>query len=218
MPAEKTEISRSNDILAAAELLFRTKGYQATSMSDVAQMCRLGKASLYHHFAGKEELALAVMAKVQAKFDISVFSYAYDETLSSKQRLLKMNNAIKQFFPIETGGCLFANFAIEQINRIPAFEAPIRHYFDSWSTAYTAIFSQAFGAAAARSLADDFVSDLQGALVLMRITGDHGPLRRFFARSLQALDAGLPVRKKVLQAKYVGMSEAEEETKLKTRA
>lgn len=44
----------------AINLFFR-KGYFATSMSDIARGCGIQKASIYHHFPGKEDLLFSIM-------------------------------------------------------------------------------------------------------------------------------------------------------------
>jgi AcrR family transcriptional regulator len=43
-------------VLAAAVQLFNERGYEATSMDDVARRLGITKSSLYHHVAGKQEL------------------------------------------------------------------------------------------------------------------------------------------------------------------
>jgi AcrR family transcriptional regulator len=45
---------------AAIDLFFR-QGYFATSMSAIARACRIQKASIYYHFASKEELLFSIM-------------------------------------------------------------------------------------------------------------------------------------------------------------
>lgn len=47
---------RVQAILAAAKGLFARQGFQETSMSDIAEACELGKATLYYYFPTKEEL------------------------------------------------------------------------------------------------------------------------------------------------------------------
>jgi AcrR family transcriptional regulator len=47
---------RMQAILAAAKGLFAHRGFQETSMSDIAEACELGKATLYYYFPTKEEL------------------------------------------------------------------------------------------------------------------------------------------------------------------
>jgi AcrR family transcriptional regulator len=48
-------------ILAQAQKLFAENGYSQTSMSDLAEACKLQKASLYHYFEGKEALLFGIM-------------------------------------------------------------------------------------------------------------------------------------------------------------
>lgn len=43
-------------VLAAAVRLFNERGYEATSMDDVAKRLGITKSSLYHHVSGKQEL------------------------------------------------------------------------------------------------------------------------------------------------------------------
>lgn len=58
-------------ILEAAARLFTTKGYEATSVQEIAEALGLSKAALYHHFRSKEEILyeislLALEGLVQA--------------------------------------------------------------------------------------------------------------------------------------------------------
>ncbi len=48
-------------IKSVAIQLFFKKGYFATSISDIAKGCGIQKASIYYHFAGKEDLLFNIM-------------------------------------------------------------------------------------------------------------------------------------------------------------
>jgi len=48
-------------ILDAAAQVFRKKGFHGASMSDIAHVVRLQKASLYHHISSKQEILLALL-------------------------------------------------------------------------------------------------------------------------------------------------------------
>jgi AcrR family transcriptional regulator len=50
-----------DDILEAAAQIFREKGYHATSMQDIAKAVDLRKASLYHHFDGKQKILVELL-------------------------------------------------------------------------------------------------------------------------------------------------------------
>ena len=48
-------------ILEAAARIFSEKGFHATSMQDIADAVDLQKASLYHHFSGKQEILVDIL-------------------------------------------------------------------------------------------------------------------------------------------------------------
>ena len=50
-------------ILESAAQVFRQKGYDGASMADIAEAVQLQKASLYHHFASKQEILLELLDK-----------------------------------------------------------------------------------------------------------------------------------------------------------
>ena len=58
---EKQHESKTK-ILDAALHVFRAKGYTATRIEDVCAYAGLTKGSFFHHFSGKEDLALAAAA------------------------------------------------------------------------------------------------------------------------------------------------------------
>src|SRR5260370_37926678 len=50
-----------DDIASAAAKVFRTKGYHAATVRDIADEVGILKGSLYHHFDSKEELLYLVV-------------------------------------------------------------------------------------------------------------------------------------------------------------
>jgi len=56
--------NRKDAILDEATRLFAERGYEGTSMADLAERVGLRKASLFHHFASKEELRRAVLSRL----------------------------------------------------------------------------------------------------------------------------------------------------------
>jgi AcrR family transcriptional regulator len=56
------------NIIAAAQQLFITKQYAEVTMAEIAEGAQVTKGALYHHFASKEELYLAmILADLQEK-------------------------------------------------------------------------------------------------------------------------------------------------------
>jgi AcrR family transcriptional regulator len=60
MVREATVDSRQ-EILRTAARLFQQRGYDATSMNDVAAALKLSKGGLYHHFQSKDEILYEIM-------------------------------------------------------------------------------------------------------------------------------------------------------------
>src|ERR1700741_4760872 len=60
MPRE-TVVDSRQEILRTAARLFQQRGYDATSMNDVAAALKLSKGGLYHHFQGKDEILFEIM-------------------------------------------------------------------------------------------------------------------------------------------------------------
>jgi AcrR family transcriptional regulator len=58
---EKEKATRKKGILSAAQRVFSRKGYEATTMEDIASEAGFGKASLYFYFKGKEEVFLSLI-------------------------------------------------------------------------------------------------------------------------------------------------------------
>jgi AcrR family transcriptional regulator len=60
MPRE-TLVDSRQEILRTAARLFQQRGYDATSMNDVAGALKLSKGGLYHHFQSKDEILFEIM-------------------------------------------------------------------------------------------------------------------------------------------------------------
>jgi len=54
-------VDPKQEILRTAARLFQQRGYDATSMNDVAAALRLSKGGLYHHFQSKDEILFEIM-------------------------------------------------------------------------------------------------------------------------------------------------------------
>ena len=59
--ARETVVDSRQEILRTAARLFQQRGYDATSMNDVAAALKLSKGGLYHHFQSKDEILYEIM-------------------------------------------------------------------------------------------------------------------------------------------------------------
>jgi len=83
---EKEKVARIEMILSAAKRVFSRKGYEATTMEDIASEAGFGKASLYFYFKGKEEVFLSLI-KDGLKGQKKLLKEVMSSQLSNVERL-----------------------------------------------------------------------------------------------------------------------------------
>jgi AcrR family transcriptional regulator len=82
------ELSRRDQIVAAAAALFSVYGYHGTSMEDIGKRVGMLKGSLYAHVANKEELLLEIVSTASRRFTAALQPIARgDEPAPIKLRL-----------------------------------------------------------------------------------------------------------------------------------
>ncbi|MES2380838.1 MAG: TetR/AcrR family transcriptional regulator [Bacteroidota bacterium] len=84
--AESLNINRKDQIVDAAALLFKQKGYVSTSMRDLATELGIEAASIYHHIKSKEELLESICFDMANKF-ISNAKEVNDIYFNAEERL-----------------------------------------------------------------------------------------------------------------------------------
>ncbi len=82
----KEKADRKKGILSAAQRVFSRKGYEATTMEDIASEAGFGKASLYFYFKGKEEVFLSLI-KTGLEEQRSLLKEIIGSQLSNVERL-----------------------------------------------------------------------------------------------------------------------------------
>jgi len=94
--------SRWNDVVEAAAVVFRQRGYHATRLEDIAEELGMQKGSLYNYIDSKEELLLAVVTVPAAQLleSLSTLSES-DLPASEKIRLVARSHArvVEDYLP-----------------------------------------------------------------------------------------------------------------------
>ena len=178
------DLSPSNGkskILAAAMTLIREKGYDATSVDDLCQSAGVTKGAFFHHFASKEDLAVAatqfwtaVTSQIFAAADYHKFEDPLDQLIG----YIDFRIQILQGRSLPECTCLLGTMAQEKFASSPAIRAAC---FDA-ITVHAAEVGKMIAAAKARhapnatwgteSLALHTQAVIQGAFVLAKAKND----------------------------------------------
>jgi AcrR family transcriptional regulator len=76
---EREKLARREAIMESAQKLFFAKGFNATTMDEIAQKAELSKGTLYLYFGSKEELYVSVMSEgLNILFDRVKEAFAQD--------------------------------------------------------------------------------------------------------------------------------------------
>ncbi|NML20197.1 TetR/AcrR family transcriptional regulator [Pseudoflavitalea sp. G-6-1-2] len=84
--------TRKDVIISKAAILFREKGYSATSMRDLAEHVGVEAASLYNHISSKAEILQEICFRVATKFMTHI-----EEVEQSKKTEIEKVEAILRF-------------------------------------------------------------------------------------------------------------------------
>ena len=194
--ATKGEQTREK-ILAEARLVFKRKGFAATTINDLLDAAGTTKGNLYFHFADKEAIGLAVLKREQQLFYQSldrVFAEATPPAQGLDHFLRQaLENQSQQRF---IGGCLFGNMALEASDTSPVFTRLVQEVFNEWNTRLEQHIRLAQRDRQIRTdipagdLAELIVAVIEGGIMQSRLHKSESPLKQ----SLNALRRILEIK------------------------
>lgn len=171
--------SGRDEAVQAVTEVFRCKGYDGASLSDLATETGLGRSSLYHYFpGGKSDMALAALGDIQAW---QVETAAVLEAMPEAGQVWKtLATALDDFYHGGRQPCLLGSFAVGVAQ---AHHAAALSLAMAGQVALFARVARAAGRseAEARCQGEDAAARLQGALILTRLLDDPGVFRRALA-------------------------------------
>ncbi len=94
MRVVKEAEERKNEILDVAERLFRTKGFDSTSTTDILNEIGIARGTLYYHFKSKEEILDAMIDRMTNRLIEKAEAIAARKEISVLQRLTMMMLAL----------------------------------------------------------------------------------------------------------------------------
>ncbi len=145
-------------ILDATERLMATRGYAATSISDIRKACGLPPSSIYWHFGSKEGVLAAVMERGADRF------FAAIPTSEDAERQLAVLSTLQSQHPDFLR--LFYMLSLERSDD-PAVAAVVRRVRDTAITRFRDAIVQLLPADAPPSKAERVVTELTALAVAL---------------------------------------------------
>lgn len=202
-PKTRRGRERRDALVSAAAQLMYERGVRATSLEEILDAAGAGKSQLYHYFASKDDLAVAVL------------EYQLTQVLGEQRRFrLETWSGLRSWFAAlvagqearSLNGCPLGSLAVEMSGMGNELGARVADAFLQWQTS----LEEAFGDMRARGLlresavpselAEVTLAAIQGGYLLSSAERDIGPM----ARSLKAALAHLRSFRAGMDAKADG--------------
>jgi AcrR family transcriptional regulator len=161
-------------LIEAAMDLFVYRGYERTSLADVAAQAGAKPGSLYHFFKTKEQLLQATLERRKELLRSDVLDPAWEQTADPIDRVFALLARYRVMLEMTdfTHGCPIGNLTLEVGESLPQTRRLLVENFDGWLAAIEACFRDA-----ALSLPSDtdpsdlavfVLTTLEGAVMLAR--------------------------------------------------
>ncbi len=90
MRVVKDAVERKNEILDAAEKLFGSKGFDATSTNDILKVVNIARGTLYYHFKSKEEIMDCLIDRYETLLFDRAKGIAEDKSIPVNERIFRV--------------------------------------------------------------------------------------------------------------------------------
>ncbi|MDX2301263.1 MAG: TetR/AcrR family transcriptional regulator [Microscillaceae bacterium] len=161
----------SETLLKRLKKVFRTYGYEGTTLSILEEHVGLKKASLYHRFpGGKKEMATYVLDEVGKWVDENVVSVCYGD-LPKEQKLLKVLDKTYEMYEGGDAACLWRVFSLGE--SLEMFQTTVEKQIRCMIKAIAHLFEE-FGENKDIALrkSTEFMITIQGRLVMVSAMND----------------------------------------------
>lgn len=132
---------RYRAILETAARLICERGYEGTSMQEIAAACRMTKAGLYHHVQNKEQLLFDIMSYGMDAFEQQVL----DQVRHLEDPVERLRECMRLNIHLVTGGC--SKEVIIILHEHATLTGEARAFIDSRKKAYVRFLEDSFSEA-----------------------------------------------------------------------
>jgi TetR/AcrR family transcriptional repressor of nem operon len=167
--------SKKQEIIRIAREIIHSKGYQATSVSDIMAATNIGKGQFYHYFQSKHDLGLAVVEDLVKEWEgqliIGILNTS-DDPVTKLNRMLKWAETSHAEMEIKYG-CAMGNLAIEMSAQDEEFRVKIEEFFNLWVNSVADILTEMIenhqldDSINPKKNAESIVAMIEGGILLM---------------------------------------------------
>lgn len=171
--------STKQRFVASACRLFQEKGYEATSVGEIAKAGSLPIGSLYYHFPeGKEQLAVAAVEHGATDFiDILQEGMSRGDEAGEALRLTALYLADRLEASQWVDGCPVAAVALETVTGSPVLRVATATALQQWvDVVAERLMELDVSTNEASEIASVVISILEGAELMARVAGSRAPL------------------------------------------
>lgn len=176
-------------MVTALRDVFRARGWDGASLSDLSAATGLSRASLYHHFPnGKADMAAAALDDVERRLANELLA-PLRAAGAPEERLATEVELLRGYYRNGDLGCLLGALALGRGEH--GLGGRVTAAFESWIAELARLAEErGVEAPAARRNALTVVAALQGALVLSAADPDHEAFDAVLGRSAGMLFSG----------------------------
>ena len=173
------------NILSRSGVLFNTRGYEATSISDITTATGYTKGAIYRHFKSKANLEKKTLFYLSSAMFEKLRAVVKTETTAGNKL-----RAVFRYFesyvsnPPLKGGCPLMNVAIEADDANPALRKEALRILDVLGESVTRILQNGLRYKQIRKDIDPLyyatiiIASLEGAIMMSKLRGNNRDIRR----------------------------------------
>lgn len=164
------QIIDNDSLVEALFEIFRSHGYEGTTISLLSEVTGLQKSSLYHRFpAGKADMAKAVVNYVSSQLHKHVIEPLLDSKEMPERRFSYMISTIKTFYEDGRKNCLLNVLNLGEANA--EIKALQNNDYNAWLAALNKLGKEVgMSQQNAEVWSERFLIIVEGALVIQRLT------------------------------------------------
>ena len=153
--------------------VFRSHGYEGTTLSLLSEVTGLKKSSLYHRFPeGKDDMARAVVHYVSSQLSAHLIEPLLDIDEAPEKRFNEMLITLKAFYDDGKKNCLLNVLSLGGTK--PEINELLNKVYNSWLTALIKLGKEiGLNQKDAKARSEHFLIVVEGALVIQRLTNNN---------------------------------------------